>query len=202
MTPFTISDRRVADGQIMSVTWMLFRTQDGYFMRREGQVIFPEGERPGESMTDAEIATILNGMEWPGAARPAFDADFDRCLSEGTLDLIPAPPEPPTPPTPPSVPTSPPFLGFITFRQLILALLQMGAITSEQALAAAETRARPPQFEAIIDSLSPEDALVARITWATMTNVYRNDPLFAALIAAGSATAAQIDDLFALARTL
>ncbi len=84
----------------------------------------------------------------------------------------------------------------ISFRQLILGLLGSGFLTAEQALAAAETRARPPQLEAIIATLPEDAALAARITWATMSEARRADPLFAALIAAGHATGEQMDDLF------
>jgi hypothetical protein len=84
----------------------------------------------------------------------------------------------------------------ISFRQLILGLLGSGFLTAEQALAAAESRARPPQLEAIIATLPEEAALAARITWATIAEARRSDPLFATLIAAGHATEAQVDELF------
>jgi methenyltetrahydromethanopterin cyclohydrolase len=48
-------------------------------------------------------------------------------------------------------------------------------------------------------SLSAEEALAARITWATMTEVYREDPLIAAIVAAGVASAEQVDGLFRMA---
>ncbi|WP_203075705.1 hypothetical protein [Falsiroseomonas ponticola] len=87
-------------------------------------------------------------------------------------------------------------------RQLILGLLGSGFLTAEQALAAAETRARPPQLDAALAAL-PEDAgLAARITWATMSEARRADPLFAALIAAGYATEEQVNDLFQRAARL
>jgi hypothetical protein len=75
-------------------------------------------------------------------------------------------------------------------------LLGSGFITKEQALAAAETRARPPQLEAMIATLPEDAALAVRITWATMSEARRADPLFGALIAAGHATATQVDELF------
>ncbi len=84
----------------------------------------------------------------------------------------------------------------ISFRQLLLALLGSGVITAEQALAAADTRARPPQLDAIIAKLPKDTALAARITWATMSEARRGDPLLAQLIAAGHATYAQVDELF------
>jgi hypothetical protein len=108
----------------------------------------------------------------------------------GTWDGAAFQPPAPVPEPSPPVPT------IISFRQLILGLLGSGFITAEQALAAAETRARPPQLEAILATLPEDAALAARITWATMSEARRTDPLFAALIAAGHATAEQVDELF------
>jgi hypothetical protein len=109
-----------------------------------------------------------------------------------TLRDRPVPPEPhaPVPEPPPAVPST------ISFRQLILGLLGGGFITAEQALAAAETRARPPQLDAIIATLPEDAALAARITWATMIEARRDDPLFAALVASGHAAEKQVDELF------
>ena len=95
---------------------------------------------------------------------------------------------------PPALPL--PVPATISFRQLILGLLGSGFLTAEQALAAAETRARPPQLEAIIATLPKDAALAARITWATMSEARRSDPLFATLVAAGHATAEQVEELF------
>jgi hypothetical protein len=102
----------------------------------------------------------------------------------------------------PPAPIPEPVPESISFRQLVLGLLGSGFITAEQALAAAETRARPPQLEAIIGTLPEDAALAARITWATMSEARRSDPLFAALIAAGHATAEQVDELFRQAARL
>ncbi|WP_368417098.1 hypothetical protein [Falsiroseomonas sp.] len=119
--------------------------------------------------------TAVIGGTWDGAAfRPPAH--------------VPAPPPP--------VPTT------ISFRQLILGLLDSGFLTAEQALAAAETRARPPQLEVIIATLPEDASLAARITWATMSEARRGDPLFAALIAAGHATAEQVDEIFRAASQL
>ncbi len=90
----------------------------------------------------------------------------------------------------------------ISFRQLLLGLLGSGFITAEQALAAAETRARSPQLDAIIATLPDDAALTARITWATMSEARRADRLFAEIIAAGHASAEQVDELFRQAARL
>jgi len=47
-----------------------------------------------------------------------------------------------------------------------------------------------------VTSAPAEQALAARITWATMTEVYREDRLIGAIVTAGVATAEQVDELF------
>jgi hypothetical protein len=96
----------------------------------------------------------------------------------------------PPPPAPPLVPDT------ISRRQLLIALATAGFITAEDAFAAAQTGAVPAAIAGIFDLLPTEQALAARITWATMTGVYREDPLINAIVAAGVASAEQVDDLF------
>jgi hypothetical protein len=84
-------------------------------------------------------------------------------------------------------------------RQLLIALAAAGFISAEEALAAAQTGAVPAAIAGIFDLLPAEQALAARITWATMTEVYREDPLINAIVAAGVASAAQVDELFRVA---
>ena len=69
-------------------------------------------------------------------------------------------------------------------------------LTAEQALAAAETQARPPKLDAIIVTLLNDAVLAARITWATMPEARHGDPLFVALVAAGHALEEQVYELF------
>jgi hypothetical protein len=95
------------------------------------------------------------------------------------------------------VPAPPPVS--ISRRQLLIALAAAGFISSEEALAAAQTGAAPAAIGAIFDLLPAEQALAARITWATMTEVYREDPLITAIVAAGVASAEQVDELFRMA---
>jgi hypothetical protein len=122
--------------------------------------------------------------------------DDGTAMIRGNWDGAAFRPPAPVPEPPPPVPTT------ISFRQLILGLLESGFLTAEQALAAAETRARPPQLEAIIATLPEDAALAARITWATMSEARRADPLFGALIAEGHAAAKQVDELFRTAARL
>jgi hypothetical protein len=99
----------------------------------------------------------------------------------------------------PPVPAPPPVPNVISRRQLLIALAAAGFISAEEALAAAQTGAVPAAIAGIFDRLPAEQALAARITWATMTEVYRGDPLIGALVAAGVATSEQVDDLFRMA---
>lgn len=99
----------------------------------------------------------------------------------------------PPPPAPPPVPNA------ISRRQLLIALAAAGFISAEEALAAAQTGAVPAAIAGIFDLLPAEQALAARITWATMTEVYREDPLITAIVAAGVATSEQVDELFRVA---
>lgn len=94
------------------------------------------------------------------------------------------------PPTPPVVPR------VISRRQLLLQLAAAGLITAEEALAAATTGAVPATIDAVFAQLPPQDALGARITWATMSTVERSHDLVAALVAASVATEAEVDALF------
>ena len=135
------------------------------------------------------MSEVMDADERPmklvdGALVPLSDAD----LAQWQADQASV--------APPTVPAA------ISFRQLILGLLGSGFLTVEQALAAAESRARPPQLEAIIATLPDEAALAARITWATIAEARRTDPLFAALITVGHATVEQVDELFRMAARL
>lgn len=100
------------------------------------------------------------------------------------------------PPQPPVVPPR------ITRRQLLLALVAAELITPAEGLAAAQSGAVPAAIDGAFAVLAEGDALAARITWATMTLVYRSDPLIAALIAHEVATAEAIDALFIHANSL
>jgi hypothetical protein len=57
----------------------------------------------------------------------------------------------------------------------------------------------PAVIAGIFDRLPAEQALAARITWATMTEVYRGDPLIGGIVAAGVASAEQVDEVFRVA---
>jgi hypothetical protein len=96
----------------------------------------------------------------------------------------------------------PPVPSAISRRQLLIALAQAGLITEAEALAAARTGEVPAAIDAVFSALPKEQALAARITWATMTVVERNHPLIQAVINANLATAEQVDALFRAAAEL
>jgi hypothetical protein len=104
-------------------------------------------------------------------------------------DDLPPEPQPEPPPPPPIV---------LTARQLFAALALTGMITEAEALAAGRTGEVPAAVEAVFATLPPQDAFLARLTWATMRDVPRNHPLIGAMIAAEVATDEQVDALFAL----
>jgi hypothetical protein len=91
---------------------------------------------------------------------------------------------------PPPVPAS------ISRRQFLIALTQAGLITDAEALAAARTGEVPAAIDAVFARLPPQQALAARITWATMTVIERDHPLVQAAIDAKLTTAEQVDALF------
>jgi hypothetical protein len=97
---------------------------------------------------------------------------------------------------PPLVPAA------ISRRQLLIVLAQAKLITEAEALAAAKTGEVPAAIDAVFGALPKEQALAARITWATMTVVERNHPLIQAVINANLATAEQVDALFRAAAEL
>jgi hypothetical protein len=96
----------------------------------------------------------------------------------------------------------PPVPAVISRRQLLIALAQAKLITEAEALAAAKTGEVPAAIDAVFGALPKEQALAARITWATMTVVERNHPLIQAVIDAKIATPEQIDALFHAANNL
>jgi hypothetical protein len=90
----------------------------------------------------------------------------------------------------------------ISRRQLLLALAQMGLISGEEALAAAQTGAVPAAVQAVFDNMQPADKLSAQITWASMSVAERDHPLVLALAQANDMSAGEIDDFFRLAASL
>ncbi len=177
---FIITEREInGEDMIAAVKWKLYGKSGHRYMALDGRYDFPAEYMLPSSATDDDIRATLNGNVGPWMIRDGFNTEFARREAAGTLDI----------------PT-------LTFRQLIIGLLMGGFINEAEAIAAAETRARPQQLETIIAAMSFQDGMMARITWATMTNALRTDPLFAALVAANIATDEQIDALFEMAKAI
>nr|WP_263969345.1 hypothetical protein [Roseomonas sp. SXEYE001]MCV4210404.1 hypothetical protein [Roseomonas sp. SXEYE001] len=87
----------------------------------------------------------------------------------------------------------------ISRRQLLLELLERGLITAEEAEAAATVGAVPAKVAAVFDRLPPEQAIAARITWASMIEALRSDPLVPMLAAAEGKDDTYVDAVFASA---
>jgi hypothetical protein len=98
--------------------------------------------------------------------------------------------------TPPSAPAA------VSRRQLLIALAQAKLITEAEAIAAAKMGEVPAVIDKVFAALPKDQALAAKITWATMTMVERNHPLIQAVIDTKLATPEQIDALFRAAATL
>ena len=80
----------------------------------------------------------------------------------------------------------------ITRRQFLIAAAMAGLLTPTEA----ETGALPAVLEATFNTLPTSQALAARITWANMTKIERNEPLVAAAAAAFGLNDAEVDAFF------
>lgn len=87
----------------------------------------------------------------------------------------------------------------LTARQFLSALTLQGIITESEAM---DRSTVPASIAAVFNTLPPTAATVARITWANMTIVPRQDPLVDALGSSLNMTPTQIDDFFRQAATL
>jgi hypothetical protein len=144
---------------------------------------------------DGTFVGVVNGRPYhiiPGETYWAEAQEIASALGDG-LPMEP----PPAPLAPPQ-----PLVIILTNRQLFAALAITGMITPAEALAAGRTGEVPAAVEAVFATLPPQDAFLARLTWATMRDVPRDHPLIAAMVAAGVATDEQVDALFALGASI
>lgn len=90
----------------------------------------------------------------------------------------------------------------ITTRQFLIAAALGGLITEQEALDAATSGAIPSAIAVAFNALPADQAFGARVTWAKMTLIERNEPLVAAAAAALGMTEEQIEGFFIQAATL
>jgi hypothetical protein len=90
----------------------------------------------------------------------------------------------------------------ISRHQLLIGMLRAGFITPEEATAAAATGTVPASLEPAFASLPAEEAVEARIAWATKPVIERNSRLLAAIMNEQEATDAEIDEFVRLAAAL
>lgn len=83
----------------------------------------------------------------------------------------------------------------ITRKQLIIGLLSDAFITPEEAMAAAQTGAVPAVIQGIFDAQisDPVEKAKAVVTWASMRDVLRNDPITVMIQQSRGITASQLD---------
>lgn len=93
----------------------------------------------------------------------------------------------------------PAFIPDLTARQFLSALTLQGIITESEAM---DRSTIPASIAAVFNTLPPTAATVARITWANMTIIPRQDPLVDALGASLNMMPTQIDDFFRQAVTI
>lgn len=81
----------------------------------------------------------------------------------------------------------------LTVRQFMIGLHLNGMITEAEAR---DRNTIPLAIDAVFGTLPPSGAAAARITWAMMTSVPRNDPMVDALGPVFNKTPEEIDDFF------
>ncbi|MFO0002617.1 MAG: hypothetical protein ACK559_15935 [bacterium] len=98
----------------------------------------------------------------------------------------------------------------LSVRRFMAALALTGFITEAEARDRASIPAAIDSVFASLPTTPINQQTIARVTWATMVSVARNDPLILGIIASGyinpatgnPLTAAEVDDLFALAESI
>jgi len=90
----------------------------------------------------------------------------------------------------------------ISPRQMILGMLANGWITAEEAVASATAGTMPAAVAAIVALMQAPDQVTARVTWARMTVVLRNDPMVSLLATAQGISDEDVDAFFAACATL
>lgn len=84
----------------------------------------------------------------------------------------------------------------LTRRQVIIGMALEGLITHAEGVALAATGVAPPAVESMLAAMPEPNQTAARITLASFTVAYRNDPMVALFQAAGGMTDEQMDAFF------
>ncbi len=142
----------------------------------------------------AEIVMVPEGMDIADMFHAGIVGSFVACpdgvgpnwQSDGDGFAAPAAP----PPLPQPVPAT------ITPRQLLIGLMRAGIISPAEAEAAATTGAVPAAVAAVFEALPAQEAVEARITFARMGQVERDNPLLWAAMAAAGSSQADLDEFF------
>lgn len=88
----------------------------------------------------------------------------------------------------------------ITKRQFLIQLVRSGMVAPSET---ATVATQPPALVSSMLSAMPEEAQIeANLTWASMTQVLRFDPLVVLAVASGVMTDAQADDFFRAAAAI
>lgn len=123
--------------------------------------------------------TIITDGQGTFIPADADNRDYQRLVENNvTIEPYVAPPAP--------VPD-------LTARQFMIALHLSGLITESEAR---DRNTIPLAIDAVFGTLPPSGAAAARITWAMMTSVPRNDPMVDALGPVFNKTPEEIDDFF------
>lgn len=129
--------------------------------------------------------TIITDGQGTFIPADADNRDYQRLVENNvTIEPYVAPPAP--------VPD-------LTARQFFSALMLDGIITESEAI----NRTIPASVDTFLNTLPDQNqAKIARITWAQMVTIPRNDPLVDLLGAVLNKTPTQIDDFFRQAATI
>ena len=129
--------------------------------------------------------TIITDGQGTFIPAEADNRDYQRLIQNNvTIEPYVAPPAP--------VPD-------LTARQFFSALMLDGIITESEAI----NRTIPASVDIFLNTLPDQNqAKIARITWAQMVTIPRNDPLVDLLGAVLNKTPTQIDDFFIQAATI
>lgn len=138
---------------------------------------------------DGSYVIERDGMPYHVLPSDPIWSVVEEAASLYTLEPEPAPPPPPAMPP-----------RNVSLRQLLRALVATGFISKAEALAAARTGDIPASLRApLFAAVDADAAFEIELAWAAMYEAERASPFWGFVLAAGIATAEQIDQVFAVA---